>query len=342
MRHVYAVWLGSSIVGLTLLSQPVHADDAYAARAAGGLVFKHSNAISMDTEVLEISPNRIVVSYEFKNSSKKDISTIVAFPLPPVKCGWFDEPYSRYPSDFETQVNGVPIRTRIEKRAFIRSDEEGANAQARGFKEGQEVTQFLRDHSIPVDCRQAIPKGRWRDIAVPGYTRAVKAGLAYSGFKSDPYSIYYETHIRYFWRQTFPAQLIVQITHAYRPADGAGQLGVQEAYPAYSSHLRTYQQFFASQPQLVSYLNDLIPSNNNGYLLVKFILKSANTWRGPIKDFRLVIKKPQCFVVASISGATSLVDDNIVIEKKMFAPSSDLEVFYVGHWSLLDKLQGGS
>lgn len=339
MKHVRTVWLGLLIVALTLVCQAAHADDAYSALGAGGLVFKHSSAISMDREVLKISPDRIVVSYQFKNNSKKDVDTIVAFPLPPVKCGWFQR--SDYPNDFETTVDGVPIRARIEKRAFVRDDEEGANAKARGFKKGQDVTRFLREHSIPVDCRRAIPKGRWRSIAVPGYTRAIEVGLASPYFKTDPYSIYYETHILYFWHQIFPAQSTVRITHAYRPADGGGVYGGLEDYPAYRNNLHIYQQFFASQPKLSSFLSDLNPAENYGYLLVRFILKSANTWQGPIKDFRLVIKQPRCFVVTSIVGTMSLIDGNIVVRKNSFEPTSDLEVLYIGDQSTLDKLARG-
>ncbi|HKT29344.1 DUF4424 family protein [Dyella sp.] len=336
MKHVQTVWLGLLAVALTLICQAARADDAYSALGAGGLVFKHSPAISMDREVLEISPDLIVVSYQFKNNSKKDIRTIVAFPLPPIKCGWFQ--HSSYPSDFETTVNGVPIHARIEKRAFVRDDEEGANAKVRGFKEGQDVTFFLHKHSIPVDCRRAIPKGRLGNIAVVGYTRAAKAGLAYQNIETDPYSIYYETHIKYFWYQIFPAQSTVQITHAYRPADGGGAYGHLEDYPTYRNNLRIYRQFFASQPKLSSFLSNLNPAENYGYLLVRFILKSANTWQGPIKDFRLVIKQPRCFVVTSIVGTMSLIDGNIVVRKNSFEPTSDLEVLYIGDQSTLDKL----
>ena len=50
----------------------------------GGVVFEKQNGIQMVTEALYIRPGQIEVNYLFENTTDKDISTRVFFPLPPM------------------------------------------------------------------------------------------------------------------------------------------------------------------------------------------------------------------------------------------------------------------
>jgi hypothetical protein len=60
---------------------PASANDSTAASSAGGLVLLKSEAISMDSEELYISPPKVHVKYRFMNETDRDITTTVAFPL---------------------------------------------------------------------------------------------------------------------------------------------------------------------------------------------------------------------------------------------------------------------
>ncbi len=306
--------------------QVAHADDGYSEVAAGGLEFTKTDAITMDKEVLEITPDRIRVSYEFRNLTSADVTATVAFPLPPVRCGWFDR--GVYPDQFETTVDGATVKTSIEIRAFVRPPEYGQGA--RGLEPGQEVTKLLTQHGLPIDCRLAVPGPPKYSKATPAYLKAVALGLAEPKDPgSDPYTIYYESHIKYYWQQTFPAHAVVRITHAYRPAYGGGILHVPEAYSSYYDNLAAYREFFGQEKALRGYKSDYEQSRVPGYRVIDFILKSANSWAGPIKDFKLALKNPPCFMVTSLAGPLRMEGNNIVIELKGFTPTDDLKVFYI-------------
>ena len=50
----------------------------------GGVVFEKQDGIKMKTEALYIRPGQIEVNYLFENTTDKDITTQVFFPLPPI------------------------------------------------------------------------------------------------------------------------------------------------------------------------------------------------------------------------------------------------------------------
>jgi len=60
----------------------VSANDSTAALGAGGLIFTKTDAIAMEQEDLFISEDKIRVAYVFRNTTKQDINTRVAFPVP--------------------------------------------------------------------------------------------------------------------------------------------------------------------------------------------------------------------------------------------------------------------
>ena len=72
-----------SFISFLLLSGTLRADDGAASIAAGGVILmKREPRIVMAKEVLAISPDRILVDYDFRNDSDEDITTEVAFPIP--------------------------------------------------------------------------------------------------------------------------------------------------------------------------------------------------------------------------------------------------------------------
>lgn len=99
----------------------VSANDAVAALGAGGIVIGKTDDIAMEKEDLFISEDKIRVSYLFRNTSNKDITTRVAFPVP----GFPEEPemdigldvHSNNPMGFSVKVDGkkVPFDTEIKK-----------------------------------------------------------------------------------------------------------------------------------------------------------------------------------------------------------------------------------
>src|SRR4051812_34208822 len=65
-------------------SSPALANDSTAELATGGLIFTKNDALQMRSEELFISTKEIRVRYVFFNTSGKDVTTLVAFPMPEI------------------------------------------------------------------------------------------------------------------------------------------------------------------------------------------------------------------------------------------------------------------
>jgi hypothetical protein len=64
---------------------------------------------------------------------------------------------------------------------------------------------------------------------------------------------------------------------------------------------------------------------------VKYILKSGGTWKGPIKDFRLVVDKgrPETMVSFCGEGVKKISPTQFEVRKTDFEPTQDLNVLLV-------------
>jgi Domain of unknown function (DUF4424) len=62
---------------------PLHGDDGAASVAAGGIVLRKESRISMEKERLTVGARKVTVEFDFLNESDQDITTEVAFPIPP-------------------------------------------------------------------------------------------------------------------------------------------------------------------------------------------------------------------------------------------------------------------
>jgi hypothetical protein len=70
---------------LAATAVPALANDSVAELGTGGVVLSRSDSIAMESEDLFLSRDKVTVDYVFRNSSDKDIDTIVAFPMPDIE-----------------------------------------------------------------------------------------------------------------------------------------------------------------------------------------------------------------------------------------------------------------
>lgn len=103
---------------LLLLGANAFANDGAAGLDGGGLHFKALKGVSMVEEVLSISPTEVRVRYVFENTTDRDISTRVSFPIQADLQGdlsW--DRTSKNPSDFSVTVDGksVAFETKVEE-----------------------------------------------------------------------------------------------------------------------------------------------------------------------------------------------------------------------------------
>jgi hypothetical protein len=96
-------------------------NDGAASSGAGGIQLRHEANISMEKERLTISESKVTVEYEFLNDTDKDITTEVAFPIPPYDNSpdnpggipdfndfhlWVDGKELKYSTDVRAKLNG--------------------------------------------------------------------------------------------------------------------------------------------------------------------------------------------------------------------------------------------
>jgi hypothetical protein len=329
---------------------PAPADDAAASIAAGGLVPRRETRIVMAKEVLRISPDKVVVDYEFRNDTDQDVTTEVAFPIPPYSYGPDSTAIeSASFSGFKLLIDGKPVSYQIEAKAALN---------------GRDVTAILAADKIDIPSYGHLrePSGGEEKFQTPDLERlpaAEQQRLIDLGlFARDENSRWglWEVHLQYHWTQRFPAHSTVHIRHEYTPVEG------DELMP-----LDTFKEALASADAAVPAPANLPPPDDPKLLAsfcpdptllrgaiarieasdpqsgsfaypqwVDFILTSANTWRQPIEDFTLVIErgKPRGGMGPRLISFCSPLDapvkkldaDHFQIHLTNFVPQAELRI----------------
>ena len=114
---------------ILLLALPlaVYGNDGNASTAAGGIQLIREPRISMEKERLVISEKKVSVEYEFLNETDRDITTEVAFPIPPYDKKYaFDDKKYAFDNDrperidnFHVWIEGREIQYQSEVKAML-------------------------------------------------------------------------------------------------------------------------------------------------------------------------------------------------------------------------------
>jgi hypothetical protein len=95
----------------SLTSPALLADDGAASIANGGLVPRRETRVVMAKEVLRISLDKVVVDYDFRNDTDQDVTTEVAFPVPPYENDFPEVDLAGQAfKSFRLWVDGKPIQ----------------------------------------------------------------------------------------------------------------------------------------------------------------------------------------------------------------------------------------
>ena len=246
-----------------------YANETAAEIAASGIVFKEEKNISIEKEDLYISQDKIEVAYVFKNHSSKDIITIVAFPVPDYEydltatgdqSGWRDF------HNFAVAVNGQKITYLMEAQALFNGRDYAQLIDAMGisvkdYGEGDKKDTF---HSLFVKLSEENKK-----TLIDSGLVLFDNGVAFPTWKVS---------LKYYWKQTFPANSVTSIRHAYKPNNG---------YDVFSDK-------YYSDACIAKDVSKWI-RNSTHYVrvrYVKYILVTANNWKQPIKNFHLIVDEP--------------------------------------------------
>ena len=158
--------------------------------------------VEMRAEDLFISAQEVSVKYRFFNKADKDVTVLVAFPMPEVRISEQDQNISLPTEDpvnilaFKTSADGQPVTTKVEQRVFA---------------VGIERTQYLRDLGIPLaphvratgEALDKLPPEKWDELLRLGLAELEEYDIG-KGMQKH-LAPRWGLKTTFYWEQTFPA-----------------------------------------------------------------------------------------------------------------------------------------
>jgi Domain of unknown function (DUF4424) len=319
----------SAAICITLLaSAPAAANDSSAELAIGGLTLVKSGAISMDSEDLYISKDRVRVTYRFTNSSNADIETLVAFPLPDLAGGESEgeTPVNyRTSLDFKTLADGKSVKLELVEQA--------------AFK-GVDITRKLADLHIPLSDLEdgfhvrinGLPEGARKTLVEDGLIES--AGEDTQPLWTPKWTL--KTSVTR--KQIFPAGKTIIVEHSYNPVAGSSVAGSLE--PRYRSEEWAQSQikkYCIDKSWLAAFdrAGEKRKTPEGAYpyaeTWLSYVLTTGANWNGPIKHFRMVIDKgaPEATVSFCAEGVKKISPTQFEVRRENFTPVQNIDVLIV-------------
>jgi hypothetical protein len=318
---------------------PARANDSSAELSTGGLIFVHNPDVEMRSEDLFISAREVHVRYRFFNSSPRDVTVLVAFPMPEIHVDGPDENVSVPTEDpenflaFTTTVNGKPVVTAVQQRAVA---------------VGLDRTQLLSALGVPLaphlaatrEALDRLPPDKWQDLLRLGVAEIEEydTGRGMQKHLAPRWGLQ-TTH---YWEQTFPALAETVIEHRYKPSVGASvQTALGSPNESKEPWYEEYKEKFCFDYEFLAAVERARRAVNSrtgapySEQRIDYILKTGANWSGPIKDFRLVVDKGEPDSLVSFCGqdVKKISDTQFELRRTDFTPDGNLSVL------ILKKLQ---
>jgi hypothetical protein len=326
------------------LGLPAFGNDSAASVAVGGIQLKREARISMEKERLTIAREKVTVEYEFLNSTDEDITTEVAFPVPPYAENYLDASLGKGLDDFRVWVDGLETKYEIDVEAMLNGVDYSGLLQ----KLGVDVASlghwtFSDDRNEPYSPDvEKLSQSQRDELKRLGLIRTDSGFAGWTAVKT------------YHWPQTFPAHKVVQVRHVYAPILGYTWLQPEVVYPVpqqdrtpeFVQEIRD-SCIDASLQQTLTAAARKEKKEEGGYIKtewVDYILTTANSWKTPIKDFELIVERPrpksglpalpeagQWFVSFCWDFPVKRLDaDHFVAHTINFVPNRELRIAFFG------------
>ena len=331
--HIGSTLALAAFVAVALaLPDAALANDSSAHLAAGGLVLSRSDAIEMASEDLFVSTAEIRVRYRFVNRTAKDVTTLVAFPLPDISAP-SEEHNFVVPEpdeatnflDFHTTVDSRPVTMQVEQRALAL---------------GIDRTDLLKSLSLPIapHTRGVVE----RLDALPAATQKELGQLGVIDYEEFDIGKGWERHARplwlarttYYWTQTFPANKEVVVEHRYRPSVGGSAQSMVGAEFATKEAMRDYAERYCMDAAFVRAAEAMQQRRPKSGTMIateqrlEYILTTGANWAGSIRSFHLTVDKgdPQNLVSFCMDGVRKVSPTRFEATRENFWPERNLEV----------------
>ncbi len=294
------------MLGMLLMPLGASANDSSARVGAGGLVLEKSDDIEMVSEVLEISTEKIRVTYHFLNTSSRDIKTVVAFPMPAFYQADRD---NIGPLDtFRMSVNGKNVAAR-KNRKFLIGD--------------ADVTDKLRQLGLTDDQIFNTNFECWEMQADNPCSLTQKQVAAVDDLGKRVNGLWQIQETAY-WEQVFPAGKDIEVVHEYRPFTGFHYGGHQYDDPESDCLDDGTRKAIAKRDEQY---DRTTPTTRD----VEYILGTGRNWKGPIKHFKLIVRKdsPEDVVSLCFPGKAKKASPvTIEFSRTDYVPQDKLVVYF--------------
>jgi hypothetical protein len=331
---------------VVLLAGPVMANDGFGGFSATGLTFGQTDQVAMETEDLMIGLDRIAVDYTFRTLGDTDVTGEVIFPLPPVPMGDLINGMWNLPEDtdrenlidFKAVVDGVPIKVQIDRLAVILPEAWWDLSSAAQYDTpGRDVTALLAAHgmSVTLDGGKA-----WEEVnALPPAARDALLAEGVIGDYDDGagFDFYpnWSVVLRYHWTQTFKAGAVTKVHHDYENRPTGGVFGWED--PPEQDYLKDIARTYCIDAGTSKAIYKALarPDAQDGAwgmaYNIDYVLRTANSWAGPIGRFTLTLDKGEARNVISLcaDGVEKTGPTTFVVEKTDFTPDQDLKILLV-------------
>lgn len=337
---------------LSVLAAPAYANDGFGGLTTGGLEFL-SSPVRMVSEDLYLSLKTIKVSYVFRHDGDEDLEGEVIFPLPPIGLSGIQESDFAIPAEkldsenivgFTASVDGKKIPVTTDRVAIIEpaAPEEGAPPApapdpAAGYQTpGTDITAVLTKYKIPLSLDYDKVIAALKAAPQAGRDELAKIG-AVEIIEGDAYPMWAIIE-RYHWTQTFPHGKDVRISHEYDAAVPGGIFIWRDPVGEEGEYSKALAKEYCIDEGTQKAIKKALRQDEGdktywvgsaNYL--DYVLKTANTWNGPIGKFKLTIDKgdPGNVISLCIDGIKKTGPTTFVVEKTDFTPSEDLHILVV-------------
>jgi hypothetical protein len=316
---------------LALAAVPALANDTMAELKTGGLAFVQTPDVEMTREALFISPTEIRVDYVFTNSSDKDVTGLVAFPMPDIG----GDPYANIAIDdfdtdnylaFTASQDGKTVAVNLQQRAYAMTIDISEDLKAQGIP-------LLPYAKATKEALKALPE----DVAADWIARGLifidtydDDGTGMKDYRTPLWSL----KSVYWWRTTFPAGKEVKVEHRYKPSVG-GTVGISflEEGKAKGERYEGYAKRYCLDDSIVRRAEQAEKDMQAGkpYLTeswISYILTTGANWSGPIKDFSLTVDKGAAENLVSFcgEGVKKTGPTTFEMKAKDFSPDKDINI----------------
>ena len=301
----------------------------------GGVVFKKQNGIKMQVEALRIRPKQIEVNYLFENTTDKDITTQVFFPLPPISAVldyYRDYSDATHQFNFKLWINGkeTDYQTHFSLKQGEKNVPDIALQLWQTPEEAMDENVFHeRVSKMSEQDRQLLVDGKYLkwDWLFKKNPKTKEWEESEGWTITSSKELLWKKQISYSWEQTFPAHKTVTIRHTYFPSFKTTNTG-RPFSQCINYESQEYQNFiFVPENERDDPWDDRLAARD--YL--EYIITTANNWQGPIENFNLLVESP-FKSVGCFDGQPFYGERYYAINRSNYTPQGDLSVDFLGQY----------